>query len=492
MLALEIRHKFLLGRVHRDAGRYEDAARCYRAVVTKNPAFADAHYALGEALFKCGRVDAAIQSFRTALALKPNDATAHAGIGVAYGWTGDGARAESHLNRAIMLDPSIARSHYLYGAVMWDYGRFDEARSAYERALAVDPTYAEARFGRGLVRLVTGDMPGGWEDYEFRASQQKPLDPTLAPRWRGEDPSGRTILLYGEQGIGDTLLFMRYVPRLAALGARVLLSVPIGVKALAERLSGVSAILVEPNPELPPFDWSCPLGSLPLTFRTTLETIPAEVPYLSAPPERIVLWQQRVPASPQFTVAMVWSGNPEHPNNHNRMLRFAELAPLLSIPGVRYLLLQKGAIAAQAKGCEKQVAPGTSVELLGDALQDFADTAAILTGVDLVISVDTSLCHLAGALGRPVWTLLSVANDWRWLAGHDDNPWFPTMRLYRQAKLGVWSDVVSRVRGDLDLLVRARTVRRNDPLQDCKIEIPQIQAAIIEGRDSQSAAEGQD
>lgn len=454
-IAAASRQKFLLGVQHQQAGRYEDATRCYRAVIAKSPGSAEAHYNLAVVLYYRGRLGDAIRSYHATLTLQPTDVATHVGIGVAYGRGGDFGRAEAHLRQAVTLDPRFARGHYLYGELMRSWGRLDEARNAFERALALDPGYASARFGRGMIRLLTGELPDGWSDYEYRPSQQTPLDPALAPRWRGENPSGRVVLLYAQQGIGDTLQFLRYVALVAGLGAKVALAVPITTMALAARLAGVHQ-LVEPNPRLPPFDWSCPLASLPFIFATTLATIPANLPYLSAPPERITTWQKRLAGAPRFTVAIAWAGNADHPNDHNRSLRFADIAPILGQPGIRYLLLQKGMAATDADTCKKLAAAGVSIEMLGAQLDDYADTAALVALADLVISVDTSLCHLAGALGRPVWTLLPYAPDWRWLLDRDDTPWYPTMRLYRQNKPGDWSGVVELVGQHLAACVAAR------------------------------------
>jgi hypothetical protein len=256
------------------------------------------------------------------------------------------------------------------------------------------------------------------------------------PQWRGEDPTDRTLLLYAEQGIGDTIQFLRYATVLANTGARVLAAVPISVMELATRVEGVREVLT-PSPMLPPFDFCVPLPSLPLYCKTTLANIPWSGAYISPSPGA------NPPELPPkddatLTVALAWAGNPDHPDDHNRSLPVFEIMPLLQIPGINWLILQKGSGASELDVRE-------NVIQLGNQLDNFSDIASVICKADLTISVDTSFSHLAGAIGRPVWTLLSYAPDWRWLLRRTDSPWYPTMRLFRQSAPRDWAGVIAAV-----------------------------------------------
>lgn len=446
---MSLEERFEAALRHHAAGRWHSAETGYRAVIAAAPRFAAARYNLGVVLSERGRFVPAIREFEAALKLKPDYAAASIGLGATLDRVGEGARAEAALRQAVALDPGSAPAWRRLGDVVRGLGQRGAARDAYDQAIALDPADAAARFGRGFVRLLEGDLPDAWEDYEFRPSQRRAPDPALAPRWRGENPAGKRLLLYAEQGLGDTIQFLRYVPLLAARGARVLLAIPVPLMPLAAGLDG-GFELVEPAPSLPPFDACCPLPSLPLLFRSGIDTLPQRLPYLVAPPDRLASWQQRLGRHDGITVALVWAGNPDHPNDHNRSLRLAEVAPLFDLAGPRWLLLQKGVSREERRQGRGRV------EWLGDALQDFADTAAVMSCADLVISVDTAACHLAGALARPVWTLLPFAPDWRWMVGRDDSPWYPGMRLYRQPRRGDWSSVVERLAADLAALAAGR------------------------------------
>ncbi|MGC1303415.1 MAG: glycosyltransferase family 9 protein, partial [Caulobacteraceae bacterium] len=336
-----------------------------------------------------------------------------------------------------------ADGHVQLGSILVALGRLSEAGPVYETALGIAPDGAEASFGRAFLRLLQGEYALGWQDYEFRPARRGPVPPALQPQWRGEDLAGKTLLIYAEQGFGDSIQFLRYAPALAARGARVLVALPVPLMGLAARVEGVAEV-VEPTFRLPPFDLCIPLGSLPLCFATRLDDIPGAGGYLSAPPEQVARWKGRLGGGDKFTVAFAWAGNPGHPNDHNRSVPLAELSPLLRVRGVRWLSLQKGPVAADL-GRYREI----DLLDLGEELGDFSDTAAVLSCADLTISVDTALCHLGGALGRPTWTLTPFAPDWRWSTERRDTPWYAAMRLYRQRSLGDWSGAMAEAAGDL-------------------------------------------
>jgi hypothetical protein len=281
-------------------------------------------------------------------------------------------------------------------------------------------------------------MPEGWEHYEYRRS--KLGTPALTPFWRGEDIAGRRLLIHSEQGLGDAIQFLRYVPHLAAHGASVLLAVRQEIMALAATVQGVST-LVEPTYTLPRFDFSCALPSLPRMFGTTHATVPNNVPYLQADPARVAAWRQKLGETNERTAAIAWRGNPDHRNDHRRSILDGEIAPLLRTPNTRFLVIQKD---------DSDAPDAPNVMKLG--AHDLNDVAAIMTVADLTISVDTVFCHLAGALGRPAWTLLCVSPDWRWQLEGETTPWYPSMRLFRQDAFGDWKAVIRNVIAALDEL----------------------------------------
>jgi hypothetical protein len=274
------------------------------------------------------------------------------------------------------------------------------------------------------------------------------------PQWRGESLAGKTILLHAEQGFGDSIQFIRYLPMVVAAGATVVLEIPDDLRPLIGRVEGVAAIVRRGDP-LPPFDLHCPLMSLPLAFGTRLDSIPAHVPYLHAPPLSLEKWRARLLPADVPRIGLVWSGKPTHKNDHNRSIPITRLAPVLRKPGFQFVSLQKDYRAADR--AELKTYP--ALIRLDDALSDFADTAAVVAALDLVIAVDTAVAHLAGAMGKPVWILLPAIGDWRWLRQREDSPWYPTARLVRQPRIGDWASVIARVASDLDAFARATIPR---------------------------------
>jgi tetratricopeptide (TPR) repeat protein len=452
---MNLEHRYQAGLKHFEEGRLDKAEACLRAVADANPGLATARYDLGVVLQNQGKNRPAIHAFTAAVRLAPEMATAHFGIGSSHFRLGELAEAEIHVRRSLALDPTFALAQAGLAIILRQACRMDEARAAFETAVRMAPNDAPAKFGRGFHRLLEGNFRGGWLDYESRQARLDIADPALSPQWRGSDPAGKTLLLYAEQGVGDTMQFLRYAKVLKDRGARVLAFVQIPLMSLTERAAGVDAVVM-PSVYLPPFDACCPLPSLPLYCGTVLETIPAPGRYLSASPERVEHWRAILGPSEKLTVAFAWAGNPDHVDDHHRSMTIAQLAPLFRIEGVRWLSVQKGDAARALKPRQLE----GDVVGLDAQIRDFDDTAAILDLADLVISVDTAVCHLAGALGRPTWTLLPFAPDWRWLMHRTDSPWYPSMRLYRQPADRDWASVVARVAADLaDLAARPRPGR---------------------------------
>jgi hypothetical protein len=329
-------------------------------------------------------------------------------------------------------------------------GRYDEARAAFDAALALEPEFADAHANRSHLHLLLGDFDRGWKEFEWRWRTQEcaPLKlPFMRPLWLGEQPlEGRTILLHAEQGLGDTIQFVRYVPLVRACGAKVVLAVQPQLQALFSCIGAESVLSAVPR--LPPADLHCPLMSLPLAFKTRLETIPADTPYLSVNENGAAAWMARLPKRKWYgggrtrRVGVAWAGNPEFVDDETRSIGLANLAPLFSTKRVHFVSLQKNL----RNGDREILQNHPQVTHLGDAIADFRDTAAIMSQLDLIITSDTSVAHLAGALGRPVWILLQFSPDWRWLLDRTDSPWYPTARLFRQRQLADWERVVEQVR----------------------------------------------
>jgi hypothetical protein len=370
----------------------------------------------------------------------------HLNRGIALDHQDRPADALAALDRALALRPDFAKAHAERGLALEALGRHSDARDAFGRAVALDPGYADAHLSHAHALLRTGDLRRGFAEYEWRWRRSDVgghLRGFAKPLWLGEFPPARkTILLHAEQGLGDTIQFFRYVPAVARLGARVVLEVPAELRTLLADLDGVADLVVRGDP-LPDFDLHCPLPSLPRALGTDLAGIPADVPYLRAGEGALAAWRGRLGDTARPRVALAWSGRPTHRHDRHRSIDLARLAPVLA-QDVEILSVQKDVRPQDAAALA-----ASGAVALGETLGDFTDTAAVLTLADLVVTVDTSVAHLAGALGRPVWILLPFVSDWRWLLGRDDSPWYPTARLFRQPALGDWDSVANRVADEL-------------------------------------------
>ena len=424
-----------------------------RGALKLAPGNAELHARLGMELRRRGALGEAERCFRTALALRPDMPMAMVGLANALLAQGPSEEALPLLARAMVLEPSMpmAQAHGLVGLAQLGQLRPEAAVAALDTALAAAPDDADLHFARALALLVDGRLEEGWPAYAWRwrmrmnaGAARAPADPLEKP-----DPAawaGRTVLLYAEQALGDTIQFLRYARMVAARGARVLLEVQGPLKAIAARMPDLAGVFRR-GEALPPFDAAAPLLHLPWAFDTRLETIPSTVPYLRGDLVRAAQFRRRMKGLPGLRVGLVWSGDPRPDNpvqsamDRRRSIRLADLAPLAQVPGVVFVSLQKGTPAAQAANPPA----GMVVHDWTAELEDFDATAALMTALDLVISVDTAPAHLAGALGRPVWLLNRFDTDFRWLLGRDDSPWYPTMRQFRQVRPGQWDDVIARV-----------------------------------------------
>jgi tetratricopeptide (TPR) repeat protein len=458
------------------AGNFANTERLCQQALAVQPEHFDAAHILAVAQAALGKLDAALASYDRALAIRPDAAEVFANRGVALEQLNRLAEALSSYERALALQPNFPQALYNRGNVLKSLGRYAEALASYDRALAHRPQDAETLNNRGqvlrelmryeealasydaavvlqpnhvaahcnaaAVRLMLGDFERGWADYEWRwqkASVVLTRRNFPQPLWRGGDIAGRTILLHSEQGLGDTIQFARYVPLVAARGARVIFEVQAPLRALMAEFADGVEVIARGEP-LPAFDLHCPLLSLPLAFGTRLDTIPAVTAYLRAPTERAEQWQARLAAKRRPLVGLVWSGRPGHERDRERSIPLRRLLPLLQ-SGATLVSLQKEVRPDDAA----VLAAHTDILRFAEELNDFSDTAALVSQLDLVISVDTSVAHLAGALGKPTWILLPEVPDFRWLLGRDDSPWYPTVRLFRQDASRDWDGVIARV-----------------------------------------------
>ncbi|OYX29289.1 MAG: hypothetical protein B7Y99_13430 [Caulobacterales bacterium 32-69-10] len=441
---------YSLGATLQALGRLDEAAKAYDQAARLDPTLLAAHVQGAALLLTLGRFDEALAACDRALALNPAQAASWSNRGAALLALNRPQEALAAFDRAIAIDPAFPPGHANRGAALRELNRVVEAIAGFEQALALAPDYVEARCNLGVCQLLAGDLERGFAGHEQRwrvepgLSQRRAFD---APLWTGQDISGRTILLHAEQGFGDTINFCRYAPLLAARGARVVLEVQPPLKALMRSLAGVSDLVARGEP-LPPFDYHCPLMSLPAAFSTQLGAIPAAPAYLSAPPDRLAAWTQRIGPADGFRLGVVWSGKPTHHNDHNRSIPLARF--LQALPkGIEVFSLHDRVREADAE----ILARHPEIRRFDGQIADFADTAALAAAMDLVVSVDTSAAHLAAAIGRPTWVLLPFAPDWRWLLERDDSPWYPSVRLFRQPALGDWDSVLATVRDALERVV---------------------------------------
>jgi tetratricopeptide (TPR) repeat protein len=425
-------------------GALDEAIAAYRRAIDLNPDFAEAHSHLGNALTETGALDEAITAHRRAIELKPDSAECHCNLGGALAEIGAVDEAIGACRRAIELKPDLAEAHGNLGAALQKTGQIDEAIATLRRAVALKPSFAEGHLNLALLLLLRGDFREGWVEHEWLWRVKDFASPRRSypqPQWDGSDLADRTILLHCEHGFGDAIQFIRYVPLVAERCGRVIVSCRPELHRLFQSTPEV-AQWVAPGEPLPLFDAHCPLMSLPLALGTTVQTIPRSVPYLQVDSRAIERWRERLAHDPGgLKVGLAWAGSSAHKNDRNRSLPLSLLAPWAQVQGVAFYSLQKGEAAGQAKD-----SPG-GMNLIDwtEALGDFADTAALVANLDLVISVDTAVVHLAGALGRPVWVLAPFMPDWRWLLEREDSPWYPTVRLFRQKTAGRWDEVIERV-----------------------------------------------
>jgi tetratricopeptide (TPR) repeat protein len=467
-----------LGFILQGKGRFDDAVKCYQKAIELDPNLLQAYMNLGNTFKEKGLFDDAVLYFQKALQICPDLPDAYSNIGITLLKTKQPDKAVGFCQKAVQLAPHDVNMYYNLGIALQENGRLDEAVTCYEKAsqlapcdaeiynnlafalqenrrpyeaipyyrkaLGLQPDYATARWNLALALLLTGNFREGWREYEWRwgtkylSSSKRNFE---QPLWTGPDIKGLTILLHAEQGLGDTFQFIRYAPLVAGRGAKVIFECYGHMASLMHSVEGIHQVIVS-GEELPAFDVHCPLLSLPLAFDTTLETIPAAIPYISADISLADKWKDLLKHdNSKLKIGIVWAGNPGFKQNRYRNIPLHFFVPVAGLPGVTLYSLQKGEEAGMAKD------PPGDMKLVDytSGINDFSDTAAFIENLDLVISVDTAVAHLAGAIGKPVWTLLPYSPEWRWLMYREDSPWYPTMRLFRQSSHMDWQSVIDGV-----------------------------------------------
>ncbi|MBF0133606.1 MAG: glycosyltransferase family protein [Magnetococcales bacterium] len=468
-----------LGSVYHTQGRMEQAQACYLEALRLRPNYPEALINLGlilqiqrhhleaiayyqqalalrpddpEALSRwgvtlqdMGRLPEAMEKYQQALALRPDYPEALSHLGGALLSLDRLPEAMEYLEKSLTLRPHFPEALTNLGSALHKQGRLVEALAPLQKAKAIDPHFYEAHFVEGLTHLLLGDYHTGWPLYEYRW-QTRGFIPHghSQPLWDGSPLVGRTLLLHCEQGIGDNLQFVRYLPAVQEKGGKMILLCPPTLRRLFSRIDGVDTLITPADP-IPPCDYQAPFMSLAGLFDTTLATIPAPAPWFKATPSEMAPFREILASRPGFKVGVVWRGNPRYKNDHIRSVTATLLAPLCTVPGCVFVGLQKDVTAAERSLLDAQ---GQFMDL-SEKLHDFADTAAALSCLDLVISVDTAVLHLAGTLARPTWGLLPFVPDWRWLHRGSTAPWYPSVRLFRQSHPGSWPEVIDAVRTQL-------------------------------------------
>ena len=446
-----------LAKAQEDQELYDEAiSNCNRAIAL-NPDYAEAYNLLGIALNEKKRSTEAIEKFRYAIELNPTEAEFYNNLGMALKNEIRFEEAFAHYRRALEMEPDFMQAYYNLANLLRDIGSCDQAIINYKRAISLKPDYAEAHWNLSLALLLKGEYTQGFKAYKWRRNADlktiTKFHLTGKPRWDGSDLKGKTLFVHYEQGLGDNLQFIRYLPMIKQRGATIVFETLPLLLGLFTNLPFIDRLVAYSRDRKAPVEFDCytSLMDLPHIFGTTIDNVPAQVPYIYADPAKAEYWKQKL-AGPQLKVGIVWAGSPEHGNDHNRSCKFEQFLPLAEIEGVKLYSRQKGAAAQQLEVS----AARTAVTDITAQFEDFTDTAAAVKNLDLVISVDTSVLHLAGAMAKPTWALLPFAPEWRWMLNRQDSPWYPTMQLFRQTKWGDWNSLFDCVAKQLKALVNTK------------------------------------
>ena len=432
-----------LGGIYLLLGRCNESLVCFQQALQLNPNDSESYSNIGNVFVALRRFDEAIVCFERSIAINPIAPAAYMNCGNALIGLNRFDDAIDCLQRAVQINPSYAEAFTNLGSALKNAGQFSDALIHYERAIQLEPLLPEAHWNKGLLQLLLGDFLNGWRSYEWRPKTRDSLSATrnfAQPLWLGEQSlSGKSILVHSEQGLGDTIQFCRYIPLVAARGATVIFEIPRALFPLLSGLEGVCQFVVHGD-SLPPIDFHCPLLSLPAAFGTTLASIPQPAGHIEADAGKLAIWSGRLGEQIKPRVGLVWSGNLQHMNDHNRSIPLSTLIRFLPA-GFEYVSLQR-----EVRGSDQRALDSNpEIRHFGLELEDFTDTAALCGLMDLVVSVDTSVAHLSGTMGGPTWILLPYLPDWRWLLGRPDSPWYPSAKLFRQACAGDWESVLNRL-----------------------------------------------
>jgi tetratricopeptide (TPR) repeat protein len=439
-----------------DLNRFAEALASFEQALALNPHYAEAYSNRGNALKGLNRLDEAIASYEQAILLKPDLAEAYSNRGLAYQELNRLEEALASYDQAIALNVNYAEANFNRANTLHKLNRPQETAAGFDRAIAANPNFAEAYLNKAFLKLLNGKYAEGWPLFEWRWKIFASAKKYTQPLWLGQTiPPNKTLFIYAEQGLGDVIQFCRYIPLVEKLGWKVILEVPAPLMNTMATLQGKFSLVEQGQIPTFDFDYHCPLMSLPLAFKTCLETIPAQIPYLQANREKSQFWRTKLGSKSKLRVGLVWQGGyrPEQPKtwavNESRNIKLSLFATFKGLE-VDFYSLQKGATAeAELKQLQSIPWDGPFIHDLTECLHDFSDTAALIDNLDLIISVDTSTAHLAAAMGKDVWLLNRFDTCWRWLLGREDSPWYPTIRLFRQTEMGNWQTVVENVRQKL-------------------------------------------
>ena len=447
-------HYNLAGLLH-ETGEYEQAVTHCHCAINLDSKYGEAYNQLGIIFHDMGKFNEAKRAHEQALRLNPNDAEFNSNLAILLKEEGKFEHAEYLYMQAINIEPCFSTGYYNLGNLYREWGRFSESHRCFDKAIECEPDYADAHWNRANIALLEGNLEKGWQDYNWRhkTSLAKKLFPHNypQPRWEGQPFAGQRLLVYCEQGLGDAIQFVRYLPRVKSLGGTVLLETWPALQSLFATASGIDELYVtqKEHPCSAQFDMAVSIMDLPYIFQTNLNTIPDNTPYLQADTEQVQQWHQRFNTN-QLRVGLVWGGSPNHGNDKNRSVALRAFTEILGIPDVSFYSLQKGPAIEQLNLIQPQIRPID----IGTQFENFKDTAGAIAAMDLIISVDTAVAHLAGALNKQVWTLLPFVPDWRWMNHRSDSPWYPSMKLYRQPGIGDWDSVFVQLASDLRNMAR--------------------------------------
>jgi tetratricopeptide (TPR) repeat protein len=447
-----------LGLVIQDLDRQEESTKHFKKAIVIKPDYAEAHNNLGNALKEINQQEEAIKHYKQALIIRPDYVETRTNLGLMYHEMGELEEAIKQYEQALIIRPDYAEAHYQLGNTLQELARLEEAIKHYQLAISIKPDYAEAHYNMGLTYLLKGALREGWRNYEWRYKTKKfkhykrVID---KPKWNGTSLKNRTILIHAEQGLGDTIQFIRYAPIVANTGGNVIVECHPGIIHLFESYKNSVTFIGKGEP-LPDFDVHCSLLSLPGILNTTIDTIPSEINYIHTDKRLASSWKEKLSNSNKFKIGIFWQGNKNHNRDKFRSIPLKNFESLLSFSEIDFINLQKG------EGHEQVIEYGFS-NLITDYTAEmdneerFSDTAALMQSLDLVIGTDTAIIHLAGAMGIPTWLLLPFHPDWRWMLKIEDTPWYPTMRLFRQEEIGNWHTVVKKIERELEKMICKQT-----------------------------------